>query len=73
MDLPNILFIAAISFWVIAILLLIPIQLNMMSKYGRYSAAFKELTKRQIKMAKTSGAIFLVGTLILILGFAISL
>ncbi len=69
MNLSNILFIAAISLWVIAILLLIPVQLNMMSKYGRYSSAFKKLTQKQIKAAKTSGALFVAGSLILILGF----
>ena len=70
MDLLNIIFFIALAFWVVAILMLVPVQLKMMSKHGgMFSASFKSLDSKQLKIAKLSGILFLIGVAILISGF----
>ncbi len=68
MELYKILLFSGTSLCLIALFLLVSIQLGMASKFGIYSSSFKNLNPQQVKRAKKSGYLFLVGVLMLVLG-----
>jgi len=67
MELYKILFFAGTALCLIGLFLLVSIQLGMASKFGIYNSSFKNLNIQQIKRAKTSGYLFIVGVLALVL------
>jgi len=69
MEIINILFTLAVTFWFIAIIILVTIQQSMKARHGVYASMPVSLDKKQKKKAKASGYIFLLGTSFLILGF----
>jgi len=71
MEIANIIFTTAVSFWFIAIIILITIQQSMKAKHGPYTSMSVDLDNKQIKKAKASGLLFIFGILLLILGFVL--
>ena len=71
MEIASIIFTTAVSFWFIAIIILITIQQSVKAKHAPYTSMSVDLDSKQIKKAKASGFLFIFGVLLLILGFAL--
>jgi len=62
------LFIIGTSFCIFSVLLLTFIQLKKGTKHGFYKSVFKSLNNNEMKHVKTSGILFLIGTIALFTG-----
>ena len=68
METYELLFGLGLGLCVISVAILSTIQIKMALRHGVYKSAFKTLDKKEIKKAKTSGILFLIGVIIIILG-----
>ena len=63
MEIHKILLYFGVALLMSSLLVALAIQYIATSKHGVFSSLFKKLDSRQIKMAKTSGVLFVLGVL----------
>lgn len=62
-------FAVGFAFWFIACLLVTILGISYRMKFGYWKSLFKEVTGGYSKLAKLAGLSFLVGTVIIVIGF----
>ena len=68
MELKEIIFLTGVGLCTIALVVMVVVQLQMMSKYGQIGALSKNINTKDLKKIKYSALLFVAGALITAIG-----